>query len=773
MSSTLKFNEPNTISDNEGEWSIVKPKKKPNKKTKDTKILNRNNSIATVPKPTIPKIQDLSLLTNQQIQDKINNNILGPRFLSSKTTNSISSDKKFGPNSKSIEINKNDENVLKINAKQNTNTSTNHYSKNKNTATQDVIQPGVLSSSSLQGVNNSVSTTSRIKSTKTAKNQSKSIENSDTFPAGLPQNRQSRTTSLASNISSTSSSIDVIVDSQKLLNSESNSQRSIAQSLTNSISMNKIVNKSNTNNNINNKDNNNPLSPIIAGYKNLNLVGESSSSNFDSGMNTGTDVISPISQISKTSNLSLLPETTKPTETTTVNNTSSPSNQNNPWFSSNPLTKKTTPTMPDSFLDENGINNFQQNPTIQIKSDSKLSIVAQKLETLVDLNPQVQQGLITNQPDNQNLDFYQNNNNINEALIQNELYQNSYLQILRLNYHLMMKTDIKLLIELNPDNLELGIEILISSIMQAGLNIIKIAGIFIRSSNNPDIDANNHANLQKLLSNLADNILTNNQFTYLEIQNYKSSISESIKVVKNSDLDQNDDDLFACRKIIENLQMKLDNEYLENKIDQKLVYLSLVPISRTEFGSQILSFLELPLLSKFWKIVVVGDRTQTIAFNSVNSTNSNSNTISSNNNHSSLNLASPEKIASSNKLLLTKLKKAKCQSLLLPLDQLNNLSISLNLPNNNKLSIQYLAIYLTIMTNHNSLLEINRVVPEIIMDSPSFLGNLVFTRLEAVLLFDNLTGQGLEVDWERQVVVPLRYNAEVLLGLYQLWFQSY
>ena len=77
------------------------------------------------------------------------------------------------------------------------------------------------------------------------------------------------------------------------------------------------------------------------------------------------------------------------------------------------------------------------------------------------------------------------------------------------------------------------------------------------------------------------------------------------------------------------------------------------------------------------------------------------------------------------------------------------------------------------MTNHNSLLEINRVVPEIIMDSPSFLGNLVFTRLEAVLLFDNLTGQGLEVDWERQVVVPLRYNAEVLLGLYQLWFQSY
>ena len=81
MSSTLKFNEPNTISDNEGEWSIVKPKKKPNKKTKDTKILNRNNSIATVPKPTIPKIQDLSLLTNQQIQDKINNNILGPRFL--------------------------------------------------------------------------------------------------------------------------------------------------------------------------------------------------------------------------------------------------------------------------------------------------------------------------------------------------------------------------------------------------------------------------------------------------------------------------------------------------------------------------------------------------------------------------------------------------------------------------------------------------------------------------------------------------------------------
>ena len=77
------------------------------------------------------------------------------------------------------------------------------------------------------------------------------------------------------------------------------------------------------------------------------------------------------------------------------------------------------------------------------------------------------------------------------------------------------------------------------------------------------------------------------------------------------------------------------------------------------------------------------------------------------------------------------------------------------------------------MTNHNSLLEINRVVPEIIMDSPSFLGNLVFTRLEAVLLFDHLTGQGLEVDWERQVVVPLRYNAEVLLGLYQLWFQSY
>ena len=74
---------------------------------------------------SIPKIQDLSLLSNQQIQDKITNNILGPRFLSSKATSnnhSVSSDKKFGPNSNSIEIQvKNDENVLKIqNAKQNT-----------------------------------------------------------------------------------------------------------------------------------------------------------------------------------------------------------------------------------------------------------------------------------------------------------------------------------------------------------------------------------------------------------------------------------------------------------------------------------------------------------------------------------------------------------------------------------------------------------------------------------------------------------------------------